>query len=69
MLRDADPLEPPQQVDGTAGQTVEVRSPDGSAHVHLLLAGLAVAARIGLLDEGSPELHAADLQRIPRHPA
>lgn len=46
-----------------------VRSPDGSAHVHLLLAGLAIAARTGLQDEGSPELHAADLQRIPRRPA
>ena len=28
-------------------QTVEMRSPDGSANVHLLLAGLAVAARTG----------------------
>jgi len=27
---------------------VEIRSPDGSANVHLLLAGLAVAARYGL---------------------
>ncbi|MDD4098201.1 MAG: glutamine synthetase family protein [Lentisphaeria bacterium] len=29
-------------------QTVEMRSPDGSANVHLLLAGLAVACRHGL---------------------
>ena len=55
MLRDANPLEPAQHVDGTSGQTVEVRSPDGSAHVHLLLAGLAVAARTGLLGQDSLE--------------
>ena len=34
------------------GQTVELRSPDGSADVCLLLAGLAVAAREGLKDRG-----------------
>jgi len=49
MLRDANPLEP---VDGIRGyennQTVELRSPDGSANVHLLLAGMAVAGRFGL---------------------
>jgi glutamine synthetase len=32
------------------GQTVEIRSPDGSADVYLLLAGLGVAVREGLLD-------------------
>jgi len=49
MIRDANPLEGPG--DPTAfesNQTVELRSPDGSAHVHLLLAGMAVAARYGL---------------------
>jgi glutamine synthetase len=48
MLRDANPLEP---VDGQVfenPQTVELRSPDGSANVHLLLAGMAVAGRYGL---------------------
>lgn len=49
MLRDANPQEPA----GALGpwedpQTVELRSPDGSANVHLLLAGMAVAARYGL---------------------
>ena len=29
-------------------QTIEFRAPDGSANIHLLLAGMAVAARIGL---------------------
>jgi glutamine synthetase len=33
-------------------QTVEFRSPDGSAKVHLLLAGLTMAARAGLTQEG-----------------
>lgn len=37
-------------------QTVEFRLGDGSAAVHLLLAGMAVAARRGLTDEGSLEL-------------
>jgi len=47
MMRDANPLETSP---GTFenNQTVEIRSPDGSANVHLLLAGLAVAARYGL---------------------
>jgi len=34
-------------------QTVELRSPDGSANVHLLLAGLAMAAAWGFGDEKS----------------
>jgi glutamine synthetase len=34
-------------------QTVELRLADGSADVHLLLAGMAVAARRGLSDPGS----------------
>jgi glutamine synthetase len=37
-------------------QTVEFRLGDGSADVHLLLAGMAVAARRGLTDDGSLEL-------------
>ncbi|TFV49549.1 glutamine synthetase family protein [Blastococcus sp. TF02A-35] len=40
----------------THPQTVELRVGDGSADVHLLLAGMAVAARRGLADEGSLEL-------------
>ncbi|MFC1925238.1 glutamine synthetase beta-grasp domain-containing protein [Chloroflexota bacterium] len=37
-------------------QTVEFRCPDGSANIHLLLAGLAVAARHGLEMEDALEL-------------
>ncbi|MFC3688169.1 glutamine synthetase beta-grasp domain-containing protein [Aquipuribacter hungaricus] len=40
----------------THPQTVELRLGDGSADVHLLLAGMAVAARQGLADPGSLEL-------------
>ena len=36
--------------DTTQKQTVEMRSPDGSANIHLLLAGLAVAFRCGYTD-------------------
>ncbi|MCP4900962.1 MAG: glutamine synthetase [bacterium] len=37
-------------------QTVELRSPDGSASFHLLLAGLTTAAEYGLCTEGMIEL-------------
>ena len=37
-------------------QTVEFRCPDGSANIHLLLAGLAVAARHGLEMDGALEV-------------
>jgi glutamine synthetase len=44
---------------GTSGeirQTVELRSPDGSANSHLLLAGIAVAATYGLTSKESLQL-------------
>ena len=47
MLRDANPLERPEDRDYSLKQTVEFRCPDGSADVYLLIAGLAVAARHG----------------------
>lgn len=37
-------------------QTVEIRSPDGSARVYLFLAGLTMAATAGLTDPGMDEL-------------
>ncbi len=48
MIRNANPQEEPSNVDFSDKQTVEFRCPDGSADVHLLLAGLTVAARHGL---------------------
>jgi glutamine synthetase len=43
----ANPLEPSVDVDTTAKQTVEMRSPDGSADLYQLIAGLCVACRHG----------------------
>ncbi len=43
----ANPLESDSNYDTTQKQTVEMRSPDGSADLYQLLAGLAVACRYG----------------------
>lgn len=43
----ANPLEKPSNYDTTQKQTVEMRSPDGSADLYQLIAGLAVACRHG----------------------
>lgn len=43
----ANPLEASSHYDTTQKQTVEMRSPDGSADLYQLLAGLAVACRYG----------------------
>jgi glutamine synthetase len=43
----ANPLEKESNYDTTQKQTVEMRSPDGSADLYQLLAGLAVACRYG----------------------
>lgn len=43
----ANPLETPSNYDTTQKQTVEMRSPDGSADIYQLLASLAVACRYG----------------------
>ena len=47
MCRIANPLETESQYDTSQKQTVEMRSPDGSADVYELIAGLAVACRYG----------------------
>ncbi len=56
----------------THPQTVELRVGDGSADVHLLLAGMAMAARRGLGDPGSLELaerlstaHEEEFEQLP----
>lgn len=51
MFRDANPQEEPIGDLPDDSQTVELRSPDGSASIHLLLAGMTMAARKGLLEE------------------
>lgn len=56
MIYDANPKEPQDLKDRMNNQTVELRSPDGSANVHQLLAGLTVAALYGLEKEDSLEI-------------
>ena len=48
MIKDANPLEKGEFLEFGSNQTVEIRCPDGSANIYLLLAGIAVAARHGL---------------------
>lgn len=52
------PHETGEYVDERGRQTVEIRSPDGSALFHLLLAGITTAAEYGLLNDESLELTA-----------
>jgi glutamine synthetase len=47
MMAMANPIEANTPMDFSGKQTVEFRCPDGSADVHLLMAGLVVAARHG----------------------
>ena len=47
MCKLANPLEELSNYDTTQKQTVEMRSPDGSADIYQLIAGLAVACRHG----------------------
>ena len=47
ISNDCNPLEPKNDKDFSYKQTIELRTPDGSANVYLLLAGMAVAARHG----------------------
>lgn len=56
MCRIANPLESESNYDTTQKQTVEMRSPDGSADVYELIAGLAVACRYGFEMENALEL-------------
>lgn len=54
MLQLANPLET-EKYALPDKQTVELRSPDGSADIYLIIAGLIVAARLGLQDKNSLE--------------
>jgi glutamine synthetase len=56
MAKDANPQEVEETGDLSDSQTVEFRCPDGSANIHLLMAGLAVAARHGIEMEGALDL-------------
>ena len=48
MIKDANPKEPEDAQEHMNPQTIELRSPDGSANIHQLLAGMTVAALHGL---------------------
>ena len=48
MIYDANPLQERDSIQRMSSQTVELRSPDGSANVHQLFAGLTVAVLAGL---------------------
>ena len=56
MCKLANPLESESNYDTTQKQTVEMRSPDGSADLYQLLAGLAVACRYGFELENGLEI-------------
>ncbi|GAG22915.1 unnamed protein product, partial [marine sediment metagenome] len=56
MVKDANPQESGKLPKGISNQTVELRSPDGSADIYFLMAGLAVAARHGLQMKDALEL-------------
>ena len=56
MCHIANPLEPVSNYDTTQKQTVEMRSPDGSADLYQLIAGLAVACRHGFELENALEI-------------
>ena len=56
MCRIANPLEEDSNSDTTQKQTVEMRSPDGSADIYQLIAGLAVACRYGFELENALEI-------------
>ena len=56
MCQIANPLEPLSNYDTTQKQTVEMRSPDGSADLYQLIAGLAVACRHGFELENALEI-------------
>ena len=56
MCQIANPLEKPHDYDTSQKQTVEMRSPDGSADVYELIAGLVVACRYGFELEDALEV-------------
>lgn len=56
MCQLANPLETLSHYDTTQKQTVEMRSPDGSADIYQLIAGLAVACRHGFEMENALEV-------------
>ena len=69
LCSQANPGEPSASYDTTQKQTVEMRSPDGSANVYLLIAGLAVAARHGFEMADSLDVAAKTYVNVNIHKA
>jgi glutamine synthetase len=67
MCRIANPLEEDSQYDTSQKQTVEMRSPDGSADIYQLIAGLAVACRHGFEMENALEVAEATYVNVNIH--
>lgn len=63
----ANPLEAPSHYDTTQKQTVEMRSPDGSADIYQLIAGLAVACRHGFEMDDALEVAAKTYVNVNIH--
>jgi len=56
MIYDANPKQEHESIQRMRSQTVELRSPDGSANIHQLFAGLTVAVLLGLEKNDSLEI-------------
>lgn len=69
MCSQANPLEPACKLNTTQKVTVEMRSPDGSADVFMLLASLAVACRHGFEMEDALDIAARTYVNVNIHQA
>ncbi len=69
MNKEANPLEADVDFDTTIKQTVEMRSPDGSADLYQLLAGLCVACRHGFEMNDALEVAEKDYVNVNIHDA
>ena len=67
MCRIANPLEEESRYDTSQKQTVEMRSPDGSADIYQLIAGLAVACRHGFEMDNALEVADATYVNVNIH--
>lgn len=67
MCRLANPLEGESHYDTSQKQTVEMRSPDGSADIYQLIAGLAVACRHGFEMENALQVAEATYVNVNIH--
>lgn len=65
MSRQVNPEEPDLHHDTSLKQTVEMRSPDGSADVYQLIAGLCTACRRGLEMDDDKALEMAERMYVP----